>query len=150
MLSASFFTGMTTERSIRVIPAIYHKSDTGDIPRWCRADKNRGLRLRDDDFEYRQRSTQAILKTLVAPGVPNGMPAVMTTRWPGWAIPSRWAMRTAFCTISPKLLTSLVCTQCAPHKTAKRRAVPRFEVNTRIGASGRSRAARKAVAPDVV
>jgi hypothetical protein len=30
-----------------------------------------------------QRSTQAILSTLVAPGVPNGTPAVMTTRCPG-------------------------------------------------------------------
>src|SRR5215813_5715488 len=96
------------------------------------------------------RSTQAILRTLVAPGVPNGTPAVMTTRCPGSAIFSRGAIRTAWCTISPKLFTSRVCTQCAPHKTARRRAVACFEVSTRIGASGRSRAARKAVAPEVV
>lgn len=36
-----------------------------------------------------QRSTHAILRTLVAPGVPNGTPAVITTRWPGSAIFSR-------------------------------------------------------------
>src|SRR5260370_14344906 len=97
-----------------------------------------------------QRSTQAILRIFVAPGVPNGTPAVMTTRWPTSAIFSRCAIRTAFCTMSPKLFTSLVCTQCAPHKTASRRAVPRFEVRTRTGDAGRSRAARRAVAPDVV
>jgi hypothetical protein len=36
-----------------------------------------------------QRSIQAILRMFVAPGVPNGTPAVMTTRWPISAIPSR-------------------------------------------------------------
>ena len=59
----------------------------------------------------RQRSTQAILR--VAPGVPNGTPAVMTTRWPGSAIP-RGVRSAPLCTMSPKLLTSLVWTQRAP------------------------------------
>src|SRR5271166_1417474 len=97
-----------------------------------------------------QRSIQAILRIFVAPGVPNGTPAVMTTRWPTSAMFSRCAILTAFCTMSAKFLTSLVCTQCVPHKTERRRAVARFDVSTRIGASGRSRAARRAVAPEVV
>ncbi len=36
-----------------------------------------------------QRSIQAMRRTLVEPGVPNGTPAVMTTRWPEPAISSR-------------------------------------------------------------
>ena len=41
-------------------------------------------------------------------------------------------------------------TQCAPHSSASRRAVGRFGVSARIGAHGRSRAARSAVAPELV
>src|ERR1051326_7680434 len=96
------------------------------------------------------RSTQAMRRMLVEPGVPNGTPAVMTTRCPGPAISSRCAVRTAFCTMSVKLVMSARCTQCAPHSNARRRAVLRFGVNARIGDAGRSRAARKAVAPELV
>src|SRR5260370_1885491 len=89
-------------------------------------------------------------RTLVEPGVPNGTPAVMTTRWPEPAISSRWAGRTAFCTMSLKFLISGRWTQCAPHNRASRLAVARFGVSARIGTDGRSRAAREAVAPELV
>src|ERR1700680_1985916 len=96
------------------------------------------------------RSTQAMRSTLVEPGVPNGTPAVITTRWPGPAISSRWATRTAFCTMSLKFLMSARWTQWAPHKSARRRAGPMCGVTAGIGAAGRSRAARIAVAPELV
>src|SRR5262249_22223498 len=66
-------------------------------------------------------STQAIRSTLVAPGVPNGTPAVTTIRSPRAANPSSSATPVARCTISAKLLTSLVWTQCTPQTSARRR-----------------------------
>ena len=59
-------------------------------------------------------------------------------------------MRQALSTISEKLSTSLVSTQWVPQTTAKRRAVSRMAVRQMIGTSGRSRAARSAVEPEVV
>src|SRR6266851_4578291 len=94
--------------------------------------------------------SHAMRSAFVAPGVPNGTPAVITTLSAVLAILSRLAMFTARWTISEKLETSRVWTQCAPQSSESRRAVFRFDVNTRIGTSGRSRAARSAVAPDVV
>src|SRR6185312_1048787 len=95
-------------------------------------------------------STHAILSTLVAPGVPNGTPAVTTTRWPGRANSSLWAMPQALPTISLKLEMSSVSTQCTPQPRASRRAVAICEVRHRIGTSGRWRATRSAVDPEVV
>src|ERR1700674_5809953 len=89
-------------------------------------------------------------RTLVEPGVPKGTPAVMRTGSPETELFSRRAARTAFCTMSLKFLMSARWTQCAPHKRARRRAVARFGVRARIGAAGRSRAARNAVAPELV
>ena len=59
-------------------------------------------------------------------------------------------MRQAFSTISEKRLRSGVCTQCAPQASAKARAVDSDAVRHRIGTSGRSRATRSAVEPEVV
>ena len=82
--------------------------------------------------------------------MPKGTPAVTTRRWPDSAISSRWAMRQALSTISEKVRTSRVLTQWMPQAIARRRAVSSFEVRHRIGTSGRSRAARSAVEPEVV
>src|ERR1700674_1916597 len=49
--------------------------------------------LYDGQAMRAQGSIQAMRRTLVEPGVPNGTPAVMTTRSPEPAISSRWAVR---------------------------------------------------------
>ena len=45
--------------------------------------------INDEAAMRTHRSTQAMRRTLVEPGVPNGTPAVMTRRWPDPAISSR-------------------------------------------------------------
>src|SRR5258707_14917162 len=60
----------------------------------------------------------------VAPGVPNGMPAVITTVSAVLASPSCWATVTARSTISETLETSRVWTQCAPQSSESRRPGP--------------------------
>src|SRR3546814_618904 len=95
-------------------------------------------------------SIQAIRRVLVAPGVPKGTPAVITILSPTPAYPSRCAMALAFWTMLEKLVTSPVWTLYTPQTSDRRRAVRMSAVSPRIGTSGRSRAARRAVAPDMV
>ena len=53
-------------------------------------------------------------------------------------------------TISEKRCRSGIWTQCAPQASDNARAVDSDAVSARIGTSGRSRATRSAVDPDVV
>src|SRR3954471_8080210 len=87
---------------------------------------------------------------LVAPGVPNGVPALIRIVSPDRANPSLTAQWDAFSTISLTVVTSGVCTECTPHTNARLRAVVRLGVMLRMGGAGRSRAARRLVEPEVV
>jgi hypothetical protein len=78
------------------------------------------------------------------------MPAVMTTRWPFSPKPSLAVIRVEWATISSMLATSWVWTLWTPQASARRRAVRASGVRQRIGTSGRSRAARRVVEPEVV
>ena len=66
---------------------------------------------------------------------------------PAAANPSCAAVRVAFATVSVIECTSGASTACTPQTRANRRAVLNAVVSPRIGASGRSRAARNAVLP---
>ena len=87
---------------------------------------------------------------LVPPGVPKGTPAVIITWLPSIEISSLLAMDVALSTISRKLLASSVSTQWTPQTIAMRRAVSRLGVKTKMGTSGRSLDARRAVEPELV
>src|SRR5260370_18268188 len=93
--------------------------------------------------------TVAMRSRLVAPGVPNGIPALIRMVSPGFANSSATAHRHACSTISATVETSGVCTECTPHTSASERAVPRLGVMLRIGGTGRSRAARRLVDPEL-
>ena len=69
---------------------------------------------------------------------------------PGPAKPSVRAAPQALSTISDRREKSGVSSGCTPHTSASRRAVVRSGVRLRIGAAGRSRAARRAVRPAAV
>ena len=84
---------------------------------------------------------------LVAPGVPNGTPAVITSLSPAAAKPSRSAMVQACETMSENFATSSVRTAWTPRTSTSRRAVSTLGVNPMIGTPGRSRAARSVVEP---
>ena len=86
----------------------------------------------------------------VVPETPNGMPAMMTSESPALTNPSPSAVRHALSTISSTRSMSSLSTECTPHTRASRRAVLVCGVRLRIGALGRSRAARKLLDPDFV
>src|SRR5437660_11717671 len=72
-------------------------------------------------------------RRLVAPGVPNGIPALIRIVSPGFANSSATACRHACSTISATSETSGVCTECTPQTKARQRAVARLGVILRIG-----------------
>ena len=88
--------------------------------------------------------------TLVEPAVPNGTPAISTTRSPPCAIRWRKAIRLPFSTISSKLWTSREWTGWTPHSSPIRRAVVSDGLIASSGTAGRSRAMRRAVEPELV
>ena len=112
----------------------------GDLPRVMRGRRPRRA----------AQVTQAMRRRLVAPGVPNGMPAVTTRLEPGSAMPALSACWQARSTISSMSWASSQTTPCRPQTRARRRAAASRVIRPRIGCSGRSRAARRAVAPEVV
>ena len=59
-------------------------------------------------------------------------------------------MRLPLATISSKLVTSRVCTAWTPHSSPIRRAVIIDALIASSGTEGRSRAIRRAVAPELV
>ncbi len=94
-------------------------------------------------------STQAMRSMLVEPGVPNGTPAVMTTRCPPRDLLALRHTDRLLHHLGEVLDVGEVYAMRAPD-SARRRAVSIFGVSARIGAVGRSRAARSAVAPELV
>ena len=70
--------------------------------------------------------------------------------WPCLAKPSVIEILLHRETVSVIECASAVTTECTPHTTAKRRATSVEGVRPMIGASGRSRAARRAVLPEAV
>ncbi|MNC68486.1 hypothetical protein D3C75_1190900 [compost metagenome] len=97
----------------------------------------------------RQSQTKvSIRRLLVEPGLPNGTPAVISNVSPRLAMPWAWAISSAVETTSSTWRKRSLTTECTPQATVKRRAVTRFGVRLRIGARGRSRAARRVEAPD--
>ena len=86
----------------------------------------------------------------MAPGVPNGTPAVMMIRSPGTANSCEKAIRHARSTISSISLASSETTQWQPHTMASRLAVSRTGESAMTGTDGRSRQARMPVEPEDV
>ena len=63
-------------------------------------------------------------------------------------MPWAWAISSAVEHTSSTWRSRSLTTECTPHATLRRRAVDRLGVRLRIGATGRSRAARKLELPD--
>ena len=116
--------------------------------RW-RGDRAEAGLIRAESLPLSSRSSSSPIRrttwiTLVDPAVPNGTPAIRTSRSPPLASWWRSAMRLAFSTISSKLDTSRVCTAWTPHS----RPMPPRRVQRRAhrqqsapaGARGRSAA----------
>ena len=87
---------------------------------------------------------------LVEPGVPKGTPAVVMMRWPGFASSSWKEIWQARSTMSFSSRASSETTQCRPQASDRRRAVDSTGEMTMTGTDGRSREARRPVAPEVV
>ena len=85
---------------------------------------------------------------LVAPGVPNGMPATMMIRSPtcGEALADRELAGAERHVVDVARVLGRI--GCTPQTRASRRAVLRFGVRARTVEFGRSRAMRKAVEPE--
>ena len=100
-----------TRRGSRVRPARCARAAAGGLTRAAR---------------QLSRPVKAMRIIFVAPGVPNGTPATITTRSPSTDMVSRLANLQARAVMSSMSLASLVATACTPHTSDSRRAVSRL------------------------